>query len=81
MNSSTDMITFIIPVHIPVNIDSLTQLFQCIIRDLFLDVTTKLKPLGLLVETFPKLVLHVHVGKFNNNLGVSTLLQIFVDSE
>ena len=63
-------------IHIPGNINSLTQCLWYIIRDFFLDVTIKLKPIGLLSETFPKLILHIHLGRVHNKLGMIIIIQI-----
>ena len=68
-----------IRIHIPVNLNSLTQCLCWISRDLFFEVTIKLKPLGLIVEAFPKLNFHIYVGRFHNKLGVGRLIQICIN--
>ena len=70
------LITCMIRIHIPVNIYSLTQCLRCIIRYFFHDVIIKLEPLGLLAETFSKLILRVHGGRIHNKLGVRIIIEI-----
>ena len=65
---TSELITCVTHIHIPGNINSLTQCFRCIIRDLFLDVTVKLKSLSLLFEALTKIIFHVHVRRAHNKI-------------
>ena len=76
MNTMSDIITCMIHVFIPANIDSLIQCFRCIIRGFFLNVNIKLESLGLLVDTFQSLILHIHVGKVYNKPILSMIIKI-----
>ena len=57
-----------IRLHIPNNPNSLTHFLRCIIRYFFLEVTIKIDPLVYIVETFPKLILCIHVDRVHNKL-------------
>ena len=59
MTLKSDLIICMICIHITSNLDSLNQCFCCIRSYFFLDVTIKLETLGLLIETFSKIILHV----------------------
>ena len=75
---TSELITYMTRVHIPININSLIKFLRCIIGDFFLDVTVKLKPLYILVEAFIKLIFNIHIGKVHNKLGLGMILKIYV---
>ena len=81
MTPTIEPVIYMLRFHIPGNINYLSQCLQCISRDFLLDVTVKLKPLGLLVDAFTKLIFYAHVGRFHNNLVEGMLLQICVNIE